>query len=944
VHRPQCQHIEFRLLGPIEVVRNKETLALGGPRQRALLALLLLEPGARVSADRLADELWQGRPPAGAATTIRSYVFRLRRAIGVGAPIETTAGGYALHAAPELVDAARFERLVREGQEALQGGWPHRAAGHLRAALGLWRGAPFSGMGNEVALRLEAKRLEELRLLALEKRVEAELGLGSDAELVPELEALLQEHPYRERLWQQLMLALYRGGRQGDALAAYRQARAILDRELGVEPTPELRRLEQAILLHEVPAVQSPGPRHNLPTPVTAFIGRETQLVEVERLLAEKRLVTLTGVGGVGKTRLALEAARRVVPELRDGVFFVDLATLSQPSLVARQVARALGLREQPDRRSAQQLVARLRDADLLLVLDNCEHVREACAQLAGGLLADCPRLRIVATSRELLGVPGEVNYAVAPLDVPAADADPYELRASEAVRLFLARARDARPRLADDGVAVETAARICRDLDGLPLALELAAARARALSLADIADRLADRFRFLVTGGRPVGARHRTLQEAMDWSFDLLAAEEQRLLAGLSVFAGRFTLQAVAAVCLDGDADHALLLTERLVDASLLLAEEQEGEMRYRLLETVRRHAAEQLLTTGERAELRRRHADYVLALAEDAEQELRQSVESGWGSRLHVEYANVMAALSWSVETGNVGAGLRIAAALSRFWIERDYASDADRWLGLLLAKDADTTPAVRAKASLAAWNVASVRGDAARAERHAKHALELYRAAPDDAGSAWALLALGALLEQRGEYAAGRRQLEEALVLHRSVGDDPGIRRSLHLLGNIARETADVPEARRLLGEALKLTRAADDPFHEAGVLHSLGDTEIEAGDIAAAERIYLEALTIARRIAAHRTACYCIAGLGAASAMRGESTAAAHLWSAALLLERDLSFRMRRTARARYERRLPRAVDAGACEAFAGCRGAGAVIAAAVEGLRHDTALT
>ena len=931
---PEGQRIDFRLLGPLDAVQDTETLALGGPRQRALLALLLLEPGAPVSVDRLADELWHGRPPAAATTTIRSYVSRLRRALGPGAPIEAAAGGYALRVAPALVDAQRFERLVREGQEALERGALQRADERLRAALGLWRGPAFSGTGNEVSLRLEAQRLGELRLFAHEEHVEARLRLGCDAELVPELEALLREHPYRERLYRQLMLALYRAGRQADALAAYRRAAEILDRELGVAPTPELTGLERAILLHEVPAAQPPAERHNLPAPVTTFIGRQTQLAEVQRLLVEKRLVTLTGVGGVGKTRLAIEAATRVVPEFGDGVFFADLATVGQPALVPRHVARALGLREQPGRGPTEQLVARLRDADLLLVLDNCEHVREAAARLAGRLLAECRRLRVAATSRELLGVSGEVEYAVAPLGVPSADAGPDDLRASEAVSFLLARVCDARPRRAADAAEAVTAARICRDLDGLPLALELAAARARALSLGDIAARIADRFGFLVSRRRPTGARHRTLQEAMDWSFDLLTAEEQRLLARLSVFAGQFTLEAVASVCLDGDDERALLLIERLVDASLVLAEEQAGDMRYRLLETVRRHAAGRLASSGGDTELRRRHAHYVLALAEDAEHELRRSVDSRLGSRLHVEYANVMAALSWSVEAGDVDAGLRIAAALARFWIERDYASDADRWLGLLLAKDGDTSPAIRAKASLAAWNVASVRGDAARAERHARHALELYRATPDDAGSAGALLALGALHEQRGEYDEGRRRLEEALALHRRVGDDPGVRRSLQLLGNIARETADVGGSRRLLDEALELTRAAGDPFHEAGILHSLGDTEAEAGDVDAAERIYLEALDIARRIGAHRTACYCIAGLSACSATRREHATAADLWSAAGALERELSFRMRRTARARYERRLSGTGDVEASERFEHCVGAGAVIAAAV----------
>ena len=940
MHPPARHQIEFRLLGPVEAERNGETLALGGPRQAALLALLLLEPGAPVAADRLADELWHGSPPRGAPTTIRSYVSRLRSVLGPGAPIVTAASGYCLRATAELVDAKRFERLVRQGREALERDSAIRAAENLRAALALWRGPPFSGASESAALALEAERLCELRLLALEERIEAELALGAHAELVPDLDALVRERPYRERLWRHLMLALYRAGRQADALAAYRQAREILDRELGLEPSEELRRLEQAILLHEVPAAEPREERPRLPAPVTSFVGRAAELAELERLLAEKRLVTLTGVGGVGKTRLALEAAARAVPDVRDGVVFVDFAGLAEPLLVPAHVARALNLREEPDRDPREQLVTHLRDAELLLILDNCEHLRDACAELVRGVLSSCPRLRVLATSREVLGVPGELDYPVPPLTVPPPDADPDELGASDAVRLFVARARDARSRLADDAAAAAAAARICHELDGLPLAIELAAARAKALSLSEIADRLSDRFGFLISPRRLTAARHRTLKEAMDWSYELLPIDEQRLLARLSVFVGGFTLDAAAAVCLADAKEQALPLLEHLVDASLVVAEEGDGKMRYRLLETVRRYAAERLEGAGETADMRRRHAEYVLALAEAAEDVLRRrhSLQSRWGSRLHAEYGNLTAALAWSVETGVVEVGLRIASALARFWVERDYASDADRWLELLLQLADGTPPALRAKASVAAWNVASVRGDAARAERHARRAVELYRAAPEDAGAAWAFLALGAMHEQRGDWADGRRRLEQALQYHRKAGDEFGVRRSLHLLGNIARETRDVERARALLGEAVVLARAASDPFHEAAVLHSLGDTELDAGESDAADVLYAEALEIARRIGGHRIATYCIAGLGASAASRDDDAAAAHLWSAAQVLERELGFRMRATARNRYERALSSVGDDA--EVFAECRTADAVIDAAARAVRRS----
>ena len=334
--------IEFRLLGPVEALRGGSTLPLGGPRQRALLALLLREPGRPVSAEHLVEELWHGRAPAGAATTLRSYVSKLRTVLEAGAPLVATPGAYALDVARETVDAHRFERLTKEGEEALARRRAQRAGDVFREALELWRGRAFDGLADDGVLRLEAERLDQLRLLALEQRIEADLALGASGELVEEIEALVREHPYRERLWRQLMLALYRAERQADALAAYRHARTLLD-GLGLEPSEELRELERSILRHDVPPALVPEQRHNLPAPLTSFVGREAELVDIERLLEDARLVTLTGVGGAGKTRLALETAARAVPHCPDGVFFVDFSGLARPR--ARRGGGGVGAR-----------------------------------------------------------------------------------------------------------------------------------------------------------------------------------------------------------------------------------------------------------------------------------------------------------------------------------------------------------------------------------------------------------------------------------------------------------------------------------------------------------------------------------------------------------------------------------------------------------------------
>jgi DNA-binding SARP family transcriptional activator len=495
---------EIRLLGPVRVVRAGREVALGGRRQRALLALLALQRGMPVSRERLADELWQGRPPAGFETTLRSYVSRLRSALGDAAAVDGGGSGYSIAVPSDAVDAFRFERRVQEARAAFGRGAVVRAVERSREALSLWRGSALADVAEERVgrLGLEAGRLDALRLAALELRIEAELQLGAGEELVEELEALVREHPYRERLWRLLMLALYRAERQADALDAYQRARSVLVGELGLEPSEQLRELEQAVLRQDVPSPRPPELRHNLPAPVTSFVGRATELAEVEALLGEGRLLTLTGVGGVGKTRLALETAARLLPDFADGVFWCDLGALTEPALVTRAVARVFDVPEAAAD-LLESLQTRLREAEVLLLLDNCEHLRDACAGLTQALLVGCPHLRILATSREPLGAAGELDYPVPPLALAAATAEPEELPSSEAVSLFVARAHAARPHLVADDAALAAAARICAELDGLPLAIELAAARAKTLSFDEIQARLADRFRFLVSWRR---------------------------------------------------------------------------------------------------------------------------------------------------------------------------------------------------------------------------------------------------------------------------------------------------------------------------------------------------------------------------------------------------------------------------------------------------------
>ena len=393
------QAVEFSLLGPVEATVGGHAVPLGGRRQQALLALLLLELGRPVSADRLLEELWLGDPPAGGATTLRSYVSRLRRALGPGIVVAQR-GGYALLTTPERVDAHQFERLLREGRDALARDAPGLASERLNAALALWRGRALADVCDGGSLAIGAGRLEELRLTCIEERIDADLALARHDALVPELRALVQEEPLRERLWRQLVLALYRSGRQAEALAAYREARKLLYSELGIEPGEELKELERAILRQEV-APATPGTaRNNLPAPTTSFVGRRRELAEIERLLREHRLVTLTGMGGSGKTRLALQAARGQTGAWADGIWLVDLTAVADPELVAGATGATLSVPDAPQNDLLGAVVAHLRPRELLLVLDNCEHLAEACAVLAEAVLRNCPNVRILATSR----------------------------------------------------------------------------------------------------------------------------------------------------------------------------------------------------------------------------------------------------------------------------------------------------------------------------------------------------------------------------------------------------------------------------------------------------------------------------------------------------------------------------------------------------------------
>ena len=1037
--------MEFRLLGPLQVLESDRPLPLGRGRQRALFALLLIHANEVVSTDRLIDELWGATPPKNALKNIQVYVSRLRKELGEGRLV-TQSPGYLLHVDPSELDLGRFERFVADAD----GADPQLAADNLRRALEEWRGPALADVAYEPFAQAEIARLEERRWAATEQRLDADLACGRDAQLIGELESLIAVHPLREHLRAQLMLALYRSGRQADALSTYRVGQRELSDRLGLEPGEELRALEQAILRHD-PALDPPrghaergrsdvplprgtvtllftdiegstrlleergdeyvellaghhrslrgefarhggvevgtqgdaffvafetasdalaaaaaardalgdGPirvrmglhtgeptvagedyvgidvhraariaaaghggqillsqatrdlvrpeglrdlgvhrlkdldaperlyqlgedefpplktvvQTNLPVQPTPFVGRERELAEVLALLDSHRIVTLTGPGGAGKTRLALQAAAESVEEYGDGVWFVPLAAVRDPLLIEPTIARVVG---GPD-----DLHEFLTGKRTLLVLDNLEQLLPGAADIVLRLDA-----RILATSRSRLNVVAEQEFPVPTLPV------------DDGAVLFTQRARQLQPGFEPDAAVRE----IVERLDGLPLALELAAGRVKVLTPGQILERLGRGLDLLASGAHDAPERQRTLRGTVEWSYQLLTVDEQRLFAQLAVFAGSFTLDAAEAVC-----SAELDVLQSLVDQSLLRHSE---DGRFFMLATIKEFALEKLCDLPEASPLSRRHDDYFLGVAEELDARERHSGMGELGAhsviRFERELPSFRAALAGLVEDGRSEGVLRLGAALWRFWVKRTQYHDAAEWLDHASVDDPTVPLDVRAAALGAAGGIAFyVHDDVDRADAFWREGLELRRVQDDPHELAVAFSRLANLAWRRGDFDGAIANHEQSLPLFERAGSERSHLNELHWLGEVYRDRGDFENGEQILEETAARARELGFAEQLMATLHSLGDLSLDRSDPDTALRRFADALAYAVATGGRSGQIHCIAGIACALVLRGDAHAAARLWGTAEDQQRRLGYRMFLNERQRYE---------------------------------------
>ena len=915
--------MRFALLGQLTVSTDDgRPVRIPEAKVRALLAVLLLHRGEPVPVARLLDELWGAQLPGNPANTLHTKVSLLRRALEDAQPggrrlVVREAGGYALRVEPGAVDADRFRSLVDGARASAD---PRARAALYTDALALWRGSALAEFTDEPFAEVAARRLEQERLVAVEEQVEARLLLGQHRELTAALSQLVAHPPLRERLRGAYARALYGAGRASEALDTLAELRRRLAREQGLDLGPELVALRQAMLTQDPALIQDPAltedpalgvaevvrARGNLPAPLIELVGRAEAVRRTGDALVGGRLVTLTGPGGVGKTALAVHAARRLFDRFPDGVWLVELAEVGAGDgavAVEQAVVAALGIRESaPGTRAdpAGRVVDFLADKRALLVLDNCEHVVTASAELSARLLGGAEGVRILATSREALGIAGEVLIEVPPLELPpelpsevaASDSVASEVVAgSSAVRLFAARSAAAAPGFAVDGRNVATVAAICARLDGIPLALELAAARVRVLGPAELLARLDDRFGLLTTGHRDAPARQRTLRGMIDWSWRLLGPTEQAVLRRLAVHRGGCTLEAAERVCAGAGvaAGEVLDALTRLVDRSLVVAvaDPATGALRYRLLESIAAYCLDRLREGGELASVRQAHLVHYLELAERADARLRGPDQRDWLGRLDAERANLRRAGRTAAQLGHAELACRLVNAQGWYWFLRGQLVEAERAITSALAVVAGGPPdAVErgTRARAATWRAALglLGGDPSGHGDPAGHGdAEPWRDIADPLERAHARWLLANVRFNLGQTAAEHAVVDELLAEFRAAGDRWGIAAALtdRAHREIARGGLDAAERDASLGA--ELFDALGDRWGQLQASFALGQLAEIAGDYDRCGRIHRTSLRLAEDLELWPEVSYQLSWLGRAALLTGDHQAARDL---------------------------------------------------------------